>query len=790
MEKNKETSVEAANLRRRANAAFSNSQEHHKLLLDGIPGIVYSFSNKRGGLYYSSYVNKLLGYSPEQLYSQPLLWHNSIHPDDVLQVDQTICETTADKAFCIEYRIKDAQGDWHWFDDRSFGYRIDGEEVIIEGIAVDITERKQAEEALQENELQHRKILQAAMDGFWLADLQGHLLEVNETYCRMSGYGALELLAMRISDFEANETTDATASHMRKIISQGEDRFETRHRRKDGTIYDVEINVQYRSIDGGKFVAFIHDISERKQAEEAQKQSHNMVVNLTSQVPGVVYQYLLHPDGRSSFPFSSPGMNDIYEVTPEDVREDATVVFGRLHPDDHDRVAASIMESADTLQMFYCEFRVILPRQGLRWRWSQARPERTEDGGTLWYGIISDITDRKLVEEALRESEERVQKKLLSILSPEEDLGELELEDIIDVKAIQHLMDEFYKLTLVPNSIIDLKGKVLVGTGWQDICTNFHRMHPETLNNCIECDTMLSKDVEPGTFRTYLCKNNLWDCVTPLIVGGQHIGNLFTGQFFFEGEKPNDSVFLAQAAKYGFDEEEYMAAVRRVPVWDRETINAAFEFYITLAGMITSLSHGNITLAKMLEERKRVEEEKRQFYRDTINSVTQGKLDLVSLEEVKDYLDPAGLILNVDSPADCATARSKIVDFCISCGLVVDRLGLFESAVGEAITNAIIHADRCQVHAGVGVESIWVAISDTGQGISTMLLPGATLRRGFSSKVSMGMGYTIMMDATDNIMLCTGLKGTTVVLSVNLNSSKPAMSLDNFPDTWDEIADF
>ena len=77
-----------------------------------------------------------------------------------------------------------------------------------------------------------------------------------------------------------------------------------------------------------------------------------------------------------------------------------------MHPDDHDRVAETIFESARTLETFYCEFRVILPKQGLRWRWSQAQPQRIADGGTLWHGIISDITKSKLAEEALRASEE------------------------------------------------------------------------------------------------------------------------------------------------------------------------------------------------------------------------------------------------------------------------------------------------------------------------------------------------------------------------------------------------
>ncbi|MEI6451793.1 MAG: PAS domain S-box protein, partial [Actinomycetes bacterium] len=270
-----------------------------------------------------------------------------------------------------------------------------------------VTARKRVDEALRVSEERNRAILQTAMDGFWLVDTDGRLLEVNETYCRMSGYSAPELLAMRIPDLEAAEAGADTVAHIERIMAQGEDRFESRHRRKDGSLFDIEASAQFRPGEGGRFVVFLRDITERKRAEEELAQSHDLLSNLARLVPGVVYQYRLYPDGSSAFPYSSPGMNDIYECTPEEVREDATPVFGRLHPDDYDRVADAIQESASTLNEFYCEFRVILPRQGLRWRWSQAHPERTEDGGTLWHGIISDITERKLAEDALRESEER-----------------------------------------------------------------------------------------------------------------------------------------------------------------------------------------------------------------------------------------------------------------------------------------------------------------------------------------------------------------------------------------------
>lgn len=133
----------------------------------------------------------------------------------------------------------------------------------------DISLLKQAELALRQSEERQRTILRTAMDGFWRADLQGRLVEVNDAYCRMSGYDVRELLRMRISDLEALETAGDTNARIQKIIWQGEDRFESRHRRKDGSIFDVEVSVQYQPAEGGWFVVFLRDITERKQAREA-----------------------------------------------------------------------------------------------------------------------------------------------------------------------------------------------------------------------------------------------------------------------------------------------------------------------------------------------------------------------------------------------------------------------------------------------------------------------------------------------------------------------------------------
>ena len=134
------------------------------------------------------------------------------------------------------------------------------------------------------------------------------------------------------------------------------------------------------------------------------------------QLPGVIYQFQLFPDGRSCFPFASDAMREIYEVAPQDVREDARLVFSRLHPDDVDAVRASILASASTLQDWRFDYRVILPVQGERWRRGQARPERCADGSTVWYGFITDITDLKRIETSLLQREAAIAASLTAIV--------------------------------------------------------------------------------------------------------------------------------------------------------------------------------------------------------------------------------------------------------------------------------------------------------------------------------------------------------------------------------------
>ena len=137
-------------------------------------------------------------------------------------------------------------------------------------------ERRKADEALRESEARHRKILHTAMFGFWIVDLEGRLLEVNEAYGRMSGYGTGELIGMRTSELEDAGTAEGMSAHLQEILSGGESRFQTRHRRKDGSFFDVDVSTQYQPEQGGRVVAFLRDITARKRAEEVREAAYRI----------------------------------------------------------------------------------------------------------------------------------------------------------------------------------------------------------------------------------------------------------------------------------------------------------------------------------------------------------------------------------------------------------------------------------------------------------------------------------------------------------------------------------
>jgi len=263
---------------------------------------------------------------------------------------------------------------------------------------------------------------------------------------------------------------------------------------------------------------------------------------------------------------------------------------------------------------------------------------RDNKGKPMIYVIaIQDETSLKKNILALRESEEKLRLKLDKLLSPDADICEQDLDKILDLPKLQALMDDLYEVTKTSSAIIDLKGNILVKTGWQDICTKFHRTNPQTFKNCLESDVELTRGVKPGKYRLYKCKNNLWDVSTPLILNGKHVANIFSGQFFLEEDKISRDFFTAQAEKYGFNKEEYLAAFEKVQRVKKEKIEKIMRFNVKLSELISQLSLSNLKLTRAFADQKIIERKIRASERRwavTLSSIGDGVIAIDVLGKI------------------------------------------------------------------------------------------------------------------------------------------------------------
>ena len=168
----------------------------------------------------------------------------------------------------------------------------------------------------------------------------------------------------------------------------------------------------------------------------------------------------------------------------------------------------------------------------------------------------------------------------------------LNLSELVDIGELRDLCENFTAVTGAVTAVLDLEGRVLIATGWQDICTQFHRVNPATCARCRESDTVLASQLNKGKpYNVYRCKNGLVDVAVPIVIADEHVANFFTGQFFFE--PPDTSYFLRQAKEFGFDESAYLGAMARAPIFSEQQVQSMMGFFTRLAKVI-----GEMGLAK------------------------------------------------------------------------------------------------------------------------------------------------------------------------------------------------
>lgn len=459
--------------------------------------------------------------------------------------------------------------------------------------------RRQAEESAK----QLAAIVRSSNDAIIGKTVDGLVTSWNPGAEAIYGYSEEEMIGQPVSRIIPPDRLDEFQAFLVQL-RQGEaiPHYETERVRKDGNRIPVSISISPLKDEEGKIIGastIARDITERKQAEEEVRRAAQYARTLleasldplvtigkdgkirdvnraTEHVTGCLRDQLIGTD------FSN------YFTEPEIARRGYESVFAQGAMRDYPLV---IRATSGTLTDVVYNAAVFTNAAGeVDGVFAAARDitelKRADEEIRAMNRELEQRVEQRTVQ--LRESETRVLRKLDSILSPEGDLGKLELADILDMPAVQSLMDDLYTLVHVTLGVVDLQGKVLAVSGWQKICMQFHRVNPETCKNCRESDVCLSAGIDPGDFKIYKCKNNLWEMATPIMVSDQHMGNFYFGQFLFADEPVDYDLFRAQAKRYGFNEAEYLGALEEVPRLTRETVSASTAFLAKFTQLIRS----------------------------------------------------------------------------------------------------------------------------------------------------------------------------------------------------------
>ncbi|MGC9527670.1 MAG: PAS domain-containing protein [Limnospira sp.] len=395
--------------RKRMETLLAESEARFRTLVGNLPGAIYRCACDENWTmeFISAAIADISGYKPEELIQNRVRAYASlIHPDDSLTVETGVSEAIARRQpFILEYRIVHRDGGIRWVYEKGQGkFDAGGNLLWLDGAIFDISDRKAAEVALKEKTKELDRFFSLSLDLLCIADLEGHFLRLNQHWEATLGYPLQELEGTSFLDFvhpdDLAPTLDAIAelSQQHPVIN-----FVNRYRCQDRSYRWIE----WRSTPGGnRIYAAARDITEHKRTERRLRDlSDRLSLAVKSAAIGIwewdIVRNLLIWDDR---------MYELYGVKRSEFGGAYDAWVKGIHPDDRQHADRAIASALAGEKEFDTEFRVLHPDGTVRCLKAYGLVQRDERGEPRrMIGINFDISDRKRMEAALRESEERWQ---------------------------------------------------------------------------------------------------------------------------------------------------------------------------------------------------------------------------------------------------------------------------------------------------------------------------------------------------------------------------------------------
>ncbi len=356
-------------------------------------------------IYCNPAFEKLTGYTPEEVMGRNCQFLQGPDSDraELDKLRSSLRSGTEIKVILKNYR-KDKTPFWN---ELTVSPVLDGDGKLTHFIGVqnDITKRVAAETALQESEERLQAIATATPIPMLITRLEDSaILYANPALCQTFGFSSEQLIGGQKSYLYADVSDSLQLLELFKKNGFS-DSQQICLKKANGSYFWVRMSMRSINFNGeAAILSAFYDITDRVETESALRQSEARFQKMAANVPGMIYQYLLRPDGSNDFLYVSPGCREIYELEPEKLKKNSAFMWSAVHPDDLQPLSESIAISAKTLQPWIYEGRIVTRSGKLKWISGLARPELQPNGDILWEGVTIDISDRKLAEIALGQS--------------------------------------------------------------------------------------------------------------------------------------------------------------------------------------------------------------------------------------------------------------------------------------------------------------------------------------------------------------------------------------------------
>jgi PAS domain S-box-containing protein len=397
--------------RKRAEETLKHSEERLKLALRGGNIGFWDWNVKTDEAYFDQRWIEMLGYSVGEIKPSYDTWENLLHPDDKAEIIKRLNAHFEDEKvpYEVETRLRAKSGEWMWIFSKGEVVERDanGEPVRMSGTHFDISERKRAEENLSEREELFRSLFEGSRDGIVFVTENGKVVDCNKSYRKMLGYSLKELKSMNFFQFTPEKWHDwEQAEILEKQLPQKgySDTYEKEYIHKDGTVFPVELNAYKltEKIPGNAITywAVVRDITKRKQAEEALRESEATIRSVFSAAPvGIcimknrVYQSA-NKNWCESFGY------------PEESILGKTTRFLYENDEEYQRAGQELYKQLLERGLTSVETRLRRSDGVFRDVVLIAAPLQPDDLKAGTVVVINDVTEQKQAEESLRESEE------------------------------------------------------------------------------------------------------------------------------------------------------------------------------------------------------------------------------------------------------------------------------------------------------------------------------------------------------------------------------------------------